>query len=80
MLDTSPRVVLVQNVGAFTVGKDLNAAKIAGDLTETNAKVITSVEETSKYKFIPRKRSFSMWNIGRLEQAKIKRTEKTSGG
>jgi len=38
MLDTSPRVILVQNVGVFTVGKDLNAAKIAGDLTETNAK------------------------------------------
>ena len=64
MLDTSPRVVFVQNVGVFTVGKDLNAAKIAGDLTETNAKVIASVEETSKYKFIPRKRSVSMLNIG----------------
>ena len=44
MLDTSPRVVLVQNVGMFSVGKDLNGAKIAGDLTETNAKVIGSVE------------------------------------
>ena len=40
MLDTSPRVVLVQNVGMFSVGKDLNSARIAGDLTETNAKVI----------------------------------------
>ena len=49
MLDTSPRVILVQNVGMFSVGKDLNAAKIAGDLTQTNAKVITSVEETSTY-------------------------------
>ena len=37
MLDTSPRVVLVQNVGMFSVGKDLGSAKIAGDLTETNA-------------------------------------------
>ena len=53
MLDTSPRIVLVQNVGMFSVGKDLNAAKIAGDLTETNARVISSVEETSTYKFIP---------------------------
>ena len=42
MLDTSPRVILVQNIGVFTIGKDLNAAKIAGDLTETNAKVIAS--------------------------------------
>ena len=79
MLDTSPRVVLVQNVGMFSVGKNLNAAKIAGDLTETNAKVITSVEETSKYKFIPEKDLFDVeyWS---LEQAKIKRKKKLLEG
>ena len=79
MLDTSPRVVLVQNVGVFTVGKDLNAAKIAGDLTETNAKVIASVEETSKYKFIPEKDLFDVeyWS---LEQAKIKKKKKLLEG
>jgi len=69
MLDTSPRVVLVQNVGVFTIGKDLNAAKIAGDLTETNAKVIASVEETSAYKFIPEKDIFDVeyWSLEHLE-------------
>jgi len=79
MLDTSPRVVLVQNVGVFTVGKDLNSAKIAGDLTETNAKVITSVEETSTYKFIPEKDFFDVeyWS---LEQAKIKKQKKLLEG
>jgi len=79
MLDTSPRVILVQNVGMFTVGKDLKAAKIAGDLTETNAKVITSVEETSTYKFIPEKDLFDIeyWS---LEQAKIKRKKKLLEG
>jgi len=79
MLDTSPRVVLVQNVGVFTIGKDLNSAKIAGDLTETNAKVITSVEETSKYKFIQEKDLFDVeyWS---LEQAKIKRKKKLLEG
>ena len=79
MLDTSPRVVLVQNVGMFSVGKDLNAAKIAGDLTETNAKVITSVEETSSYKFIPEKDLFDVeyWS---LEQAKIKKKKKLLEG
>ena len=79
MLDTSPRVVLVQNIGVFTVGKDLSAAKIAGDLTETNAKVISSVEETSKYKFIPEKDLFDVeyWS---LEQAKIKKKKKLLGG
>jgi len=79
MLDTSPRVVLVQNIGMFSVGKDLNGAKIAGDLTETNAKVISSVEETSKYKFIPEKDLFDVeyWS---LEQAKIKRKKKLLEG
>ena len=79
MLDTSPRVVLVQNVGVFTIGKNLNSAKIAGDLTETNAKVITSVEETSTYKFIPEKDLFDVeyWS---LEQAKIKKAKKLLEG
>ena len=79
MLDTSPRVVLVQNVGMFSIGKDLMAAKIAGDLTETNAKVISSVEETSSYKFIPEKDLFDVeyWS---LEQAKIKRKKKILEG
>ena len=79
MLDTSPRVVLVQNVGMFSVGKDLNAAKIAGDLTETNARVISSVEETSTYKFIPEKDLFDVeyWS---LEQAKIKKKKKLLEG
>jgi len=79
MLDTSPRVVLVQNVGMFAVGKDLNGAKIAADLTETNAKVISSVEETSSYKFIPEKDLFDVeyWS---LEQAKIKKKKKLLEG
>jgi len=79
MLDTSPRVVFVQNVGTFTIGKDLNSAKIAGDLTETNAKVIASVEETSTYKFIPEKDLFDVeyWS---LEQAKIKKPKKLLEG
>ncbi len=75
MLDTSPRVILVQNVGLFSVGSNYNTARIAGDLTETNAKVITAVEETSKYKFIPEKDLFDIeyWS---LEQAKIKKLKK----
>jgi len=79
MLDTSPRVVFVQNVGLFSIGKDLNGAKIAGDLTNTNAKVISSVEETSSYKFIPEKDLFDVeyWS---LEQAKIKKVKKLLEG
>ncbi len=79
MLDTSPRVILVQNVGLFSVGDSLNASRIAGDLTETNARVISSVEETTKYKFIPEKDLFDVeyWS---LEQAKIKRAKKILQG
>ena len=79
MLDTSPRVILVQNVGLFSVGDSLDAAKIAGDLTETNARVISSVEETSKYTFIPEKDLFEIeyWS---LEQAKIKKAKKILQG
>ena len=79
MLDTSPRVILVQNVGLFSVGDSLNASKIAGDLTETNARVISSVEETTKYKFIPEKDLFDVeyWS---LEQAKIKKVKKILQG
>ena len=79
MLDTSPRVILVQNVGLFSVGDSLNASKIAGDLTETNARVISSVEETTKYKFISEKDLFDIeyWS---LEQAKIKKTKKILQG
>jgi len=79
MLDTSPRVVFVQNVGMFSIGKDLNGAKIAGDLTDTNAKVIASVEETSTYKFISEKDLFDVeyWS---LEQAKIKKQKKLLEG
>ena len=79
MLDTSPRVILVQNVGLFSVGDSFNASKIAGDLTETNARVISSVEETTKYKFIPEKDLFDVeyWS---LEQAKIKKAKKILQG
>ena len=79
MLDTSPRVVFVQNIGMFSIGKDLKSAKIAGDLTDTNAKVIASVEETSSYKFISEKDLFDVeyWS---LEQAKIKKQKKLLEG
>ena len=79
MLDTSPRVIMVQNVGLFSVGSSFSASKIAGDLTETNARVISSVEETTKYKFITEKDLFDVeyWS---LEQAKIKKDKKILQG
>jgi len=68
----------------FTIRKEkkkIDGLKIgiAGDLTETNAKVISSVEETSSYKFIPEKDLFDVeyWS---LEQAKIKKAKKILEG
>ena len=63
----------------FCVGNSLKAANIAVDLTETNARVISSVEETSKYKFITKKDIFDVeyWS---LEQAKLKKEKKELEG
>ena len=79
MLDTSPRIVFVQNIGMFSIGTNSKAAKIAGDLAETNARVISSVEETSKYKTISKKDIFDIeyWS---LEQAKINKQKKLLEG
>ena len=72
-------MILVQNIGVFCIGDNLKAAKVAADLTETNARVISSVEETSKYKFISKKDIFDVeyWS---LEQAKIKKAKKILQG
>ena len=79
MLDTSPRIIYVQNMGMFSIGESIRSAKIAGDLAETNAKIITSVEETSQYKTIPKKDIFDIeyWS---LEQAKIQKEKKILAG
>ena len=79
MLDTSPRVIFVQDIGLFSVGNNLKSAKIAGDLSETNAKVISRVQESSAYKFISRKDLFDVeyWS---LEQAKIMKPRKILEG
>ncbi len=45
MLDTSPRVILVQNIGVFCIGDNLKAANVAADLTETNAVEYWSLEQ-----------------------------------
>ncbi len=79
MLDTSPRVIFVQDIGLFSAGNNLKSAKIAGDLSETNAKVISSVQESSAYKFISQKDLFDVeyWS---LEQAKIMKPRKVLEG
>ena len=79
MLDPYPRVIYVTGVGMFSIGTSHHASLIAGDLAETNARVIASVEETSKYQTIKEKDIFDIeyWS---LEQAKINKTKKSLQG
>ena len=79
MLDPLPRVIYVSGIGMFSVGTNYSAALIAGDVAETNARVIASVEETSTYKTIKEKDIFDIeyWS---LEQAKIKKAKKILQG
>ena len=79
MLDTSPRLIFVQNIGLFSVGDSLSSATIAGDLAEVNAKVISKVEESAKINFISEKDLFEIeyWS---LEQAKIHKVRNTLQG
>ena len=69
-LDPLPRVILVQGVGLFGLGKSAKDAKIAADLAETTARVIADAERLGRYKCIPEKNIFEIeyWS---LEQAKL---------
>ena len=79
MLDPFPRVIYVAGVGMFSVGNTYNSSLVAGDVAETNAKVIASVEETSVYKTIKEKDIFDIeyWS---LEQAKLNKNKKVLQG
>ena len=69
-LDPLPRVILVQGLGLFGLGKSAKDAGIAADLAETTARVIADAERLGHYKCIPEKDIFDLeyWS---LEQAKL---------
>ena len=79
MLDPYPRIIYVTGVGMFSVGNSYNASLIAGDVAETNARVIASVQETSIYQTIKEKDIFDIeyWS---LEQAKVNKSKKSLQG
>ena len=79
MLDPYPRIIYVTGMGMFSIGNGYNAALIAGDIAETNARVITSVQETSTYQTIKEKDIFDIeyWS---LEQAKVNKSKKPLQG
>ena len=76
MLDTSPRIILIQNFGLFSVGENYKSAITAGDLAEVNAKVISKVEESTKFNFISNKDLFDIeyWSLEQSKLGKIKNT------
>ena len=79
MLDPYPRIIYVKGIGMFSVGDNYKSSIIAGDLAETNARVITSVEKSTKYKTISEKDIFDIeyWS---LEQAKLNKKSKLLEG
>ncbi len=73
-LDPTPKVILVPNLGLFATGNNLKNAKIAGDLGEVNAQVITNAEEIGSFECITEREIFEIehWS---LEQAKLAKTQ-----
>jgi rhamnose utilization protein RhaD (predicted bifunctional aldolase and dehydrogenase)/NAD(P)-dependent dehydrogenase (short-subunit alcohol dehydrogenase family) len=79
MLDPYPRIIYVKGMGMFSVGDNYKSSIIAGDLAETNARVIASIEKSTKYKTISEKDIFDIeyWS---LEQAKLNKKNKLLEG
>ena len=69
-LDPLPRVILVQGVGLFGLGKSAKDAAVAADLAEITARVIADAERLGRYRCIPERDIFEIeyWS---LEQAKL---------
>ena len=79
MLDPIPQIIVIQNLGLFSVGINLDQAVINGDVAEAAIKIIGSIEKRSKFKSISMKDIFNVeyWS---LEQAKIKKDAKPLSG
>tara|TARA_X000000368_G_scaffold412916_1_gene400054 strand:- start:690 stop:2711 length:2022 start_codon:yes stop_codon:yes gene_type:complete len=79
ILDSIPQIIIVQNLGIFSVGKSLNEAKINGDVSEMSIRTIGKIEENSKFQSIKNQDIFDVeyWS---LEQAKIKKNSNSMVG
>ena len=79
LLDPIPQIIVIQNLGLFSVGINLAQAVINGDVAEAAIKIIGSIEKRSKFKSISMKDIFNVeyWS---LEQAKIKKDAKPLSG
>lgn len=74
-LDPLPRVVLVQGVGLFALGKSMNEANIVADIAENTIGIITDSESVGSFESISESDLFDVeyWS---LEQAKLNKNTK----
>tara|TARA_B110000444_G_scaffold261004_1_gene310416 strand:+ start:3795 stop:5807 length:2013 start_codon:yes stop_codon:yes gene_type:complete len=72
MLNPLPQIIIIQNMGIFSLGRNLQESIINGDISETSIKTIYRIEKKSKFISIPSKDIFDVeyWS---LEQAKLKK-------
>ncbi len=79
MLDTVPQIILVQNLGMFSLGRTFKESVINGDVAEMSINTIIRIQERSKFKSIAKKDIFNVeyWS---LEQAKLKKEAKQFEG
>ncbi len=79
MLDPIPQIILIQNIGMFSIGKSLKEANINADVSEMSIKTIIRIEEKSSFQSIPKKDIFDVeyWS---LEQAKLNKPKKNLSG
>ncbi|HKP53144.1 MAG TPA: bifunctional rhamnulose-1-phosphate aldolase/short-chain dehydrogenase [Chloroflexia bacterium] len=59
MLPAVPRVVLVRDVGMFSVGKDRRAVTISGDISRHTMEIIEASEEVGRYRSLSHKDAFA---------------------
>ena len=74
-----PQIILVQNLGMFSIGRTLKDSIINGDITESSIHTIIGIEERSKFKSISKNDIFDVeyWS---LEQAKLNKLENSLTG
>ena len=79
ILDSVPQIILIQNLGMFSIGNTLNDAIVNGDISENSINSIARIEERSKFKSISKKDLFDVeyWS---LEQAKLNKPKKLLTG
>jgi rhamnose utilization protein RhaD (predicted bifunctional aldolase and dehydrogenase)/NAD(P)-dependent dehydrogenase (short-subunit alcohol dehydrogenase family) len=77
MLDRAPRVVVVPGLGALTLGRSLNDARVTGDVFVRAVQVMQSAEALGRFHPVSERDLFDVeyWS---LEQAKLKGSTNTA--